>query len=71
MWLSGLPQAQLPGWVRSFPGSQSTATHPETRRWPALLGHDAEFASAEAHILADEFGHLHASNEAVAAVQHW
>lgn len=70
VWLSGL-QAYLPGRVHSCPGSQSSATHPETRRWPALLGHDAEFADAEAHVFADEFGYLHSSDKAVATVQHW
>lgn len=46
------------------------STHSEAWRRPALLRHNAELAHAEAHVFADESGHLHAPNEAVTTVQH-
>lgn len=65
------PGSSRPWVVSVFPRAQSAATHPETWRRPALLGHDAKFANTEAHVFADEPGYLHSSDEAVAAVQYW
>lgn len=66
-------QLQLTGHSGSWPRAahtQSVSTHSEAWRRPALLRHNAELAHAEAHVFADESGHLHAPNEAVTTVQH-
>lgn len=52
------------------PQVAGSVTHPETRRWPSRLRHDAELARTEAHVFAEESGHLHSPNKAVATVQH-
>lgn len=43
--------------------------HPEVRRWPLILGDDAEGPGAEANILAQELNKLYSSDQTTTTVQ--